>query len=171
MNDVLQELRRQFTYNAEGGEFSRRPQFRGRWKGKAVAGTVGRHGYVAIRLNDRLYLAHRLAWLHEFGEWPPGNLDHINRIKTDNRIANLRVATPRQNAWNRKMPRHNTSGFKGVVKHVYGPGWIASIRLNGKRKHLGVFASAEEAAAAYDRVAEVTRREFAATNKSLENYV
>ena len=54
------------------------------------AGTPDREGYVVIRYAGKGYKAHRLAWLHVYGRWPNGPLDHINRLKNDNRIENLR---------------------------------------------------------------------------------
>src|SRR5690554_5526005 len=79
-----------------------------RYAGKQ-AGKPDSHGYLQIMLDRQLILAHRLAWLHHYGEWPEGELDHINRNPLDNRISNLRPASRSQNTINRKTPRTNTS--------------------------------------------------------------
>jgi len=111
-------------------------------------------GYLAITIGDRKYAAHRLAWLYVYGYWPRQQLDHINGVTTDNRIANLREVTPSQNSQNRKTPRTNTSGFKGVFfergsNHAAKP-WRAGVKMNGRRQWLGYFSTAEEASAAYE---------------------
>jgi hypothetical protein len=95
------------------------------------------------------YSAHRLAWLYVYGEWPSDQIDHINRNRSDNRIANLRIATPTQNQANRSVCKRNTTGFKGVTVDPRTGRFRAKIRVNGKRTHIGVFDSAEEAGAAY----------------------
>jgi hypothetical protein len=77
-------------------------------------------------------------------------LDHINGIKRDNRIENLREATDSENQQNQKKPpAHNTSGFLGVTKYKRNGKWVAGIKLNGKRINLGYFDTPEAAHAAY----------------------
>ncbi len=91
-------------------------------------------------------------------------VDHRNRNGLDNRRANLRIATKQQNSCNRSAPITNTSGFKGVSWHKRHRKWYAHINIEGKRKHLGHFESAKEAAEAYDRAAMEKYGEFAKTN-------
>src|SRR5579862_7745832 len=95
-----ERLKEVLDYDPATGEF--------RWKtrlgGKAVAGRVAGYldrGYISIRIDRRIYMAHRLAWLWVYGVWPEGWLDHINRKKNDNRIDNLRLAEPWQNQANK----------------------------------------------------------------------
>lgn len=95
---------------------------------------------------------------------PLGKVDHINGNGLDNRISNLRVATDSQNACNRRTPTHNKSGFKGVWWHKRYQHWQASISVNGKRKHLGVFDTKEDAARAYNEAAKQHHGEFACLN-------
>lgn len=132
-----------------------------RYAGKEAGASS--HGYVSINIDGRLYLAHRLAWLFVCEEWPAVQIDHINGDRCDNRIANLRAATVRQNSWNAKRPAHNTSGFKGVRFHKRDKRYEAFIRVNGVAKALGYFATVEEAAQAYEAAARSHFGEFART--------
>lgn len=94
------------------------------------------------------YLAHRLAWLYVYGEWPKNQIDHINRIKTDNKIKNLRDVTNSTNQHNNAIRRHNTSGTTGVMTLKSKNSWGAQIYVNNKRIYLGVFKTKEEAISA-----------------------
>lgn len=93
-------------------------------------------------------------------------VDHINGDKLDNRRANLRVGTQRQNLANTGMSKNNTSGYKGVIRQKNK--WVAQIyyRLNGKRNniHLGTYETAKEAALAYDKKAIELHGNFARPN-------
>jgi len=112
------------------------------------AGCLHGRGYVHIKVEGAAYKAHRLAWLYVYGRWPNPAVDHINRIKTDNRIANLRETNQFGNMQNKGMYKNNKSGHIGVSRHKDGR-WIAQIQFNGKRKHLGIYGTPELAAAAY----------------------
>ena len=90
-----------------------------------VAGGYDDKGYIKIRINYKHYLAHRLAWLYVYGEWPSKHLDHINRNPSDNRISNLREATHLENNKNASKRKDNTSGYKGVNWHARNKKWIA----------------------------------------------
>jgi len=127
----------------------------------SVAGCITRRGYRVIMIDHYQHLAHRLAWLHTHGRWPANQIDHINRDCADNRLVNLREATPAQNKANSPAPAHNTSGLKGAqfVSHVNR--WQAAIVVAGRRKYLGRFATAEQAHAAYCRAAKEHFGEFA----------
>ena len=102
-------------------------------------------GYVVIRVNFQLYRAHRLAWFYTHGEWPLGEIDHINGDPSDNRIANLRLATSSNQRMNARRRSDNTSGTKGVWFDKRRGQWIAEIRANGKKHHVGQFATLLEA--------------------------
>lgn len=114
-----------------------------------IAGRINEDGYREIGLDGGLYKAHRLAWFYAYREWPAGRLDHEDGNRDNNRIANLRVATGQQNAANRRIS--GRSGVKGVFKR--GNRFIAGIKVNGRRIHLGSFGSKDEAADAYERAA------------------
>ena len=113
-----------------------------------VAGCPNGDGYLQIKLQRRHYKAHRLAWLHVYGEWPKEQLDHTNRIRTDNRISNLREVTNKQNGQNRSKRSDNTSGHPGVVWHKRISKWRAQIKHNQKLIYLGLFENLEDAVSA-----------------------
>jgi hypothetical protein len=147
-------------YDAETGVFTW-VNARGNLKAGSVAGTVDYQGYVRISINERRYRAHRLAWLYVHGEKINVEIDHINGVKSDNRIANLRTATRSQNEANKAKTQKNTSGYKGVSWHKDVKKWIAHIMVNQKAKYLGSFSTREEAHKAYCSAANDIFGEFA----------
>ena len=120
------------------------------------------NGYLKIFIKGRIYFAHRLAWKISYSEEPPDVLDHVNGIRNDNRLENLRAASPAENTRNKGMMKNNTSGATGVVfrEKAKKKKWRAQIRSDGKTIHLGSFASREDAAAAYKSAARVHHGEF-----------
>ena len=140
-------LRSILTYDAESGVFC----WRFRTSPAAAAGSIAGSlfgGYRRIRIAGRAYGAHRLAWLYVHGVWPVGEIDHINGVRDDNRICNLRVVTPQENKHNRHgVHAGNSSGFLGV--HRNRDRWRATICVDGRNVHLGVFDDPAEAAEAY----------------------
>lgn len=123
-----------------------------RYAGK-IAGGSDQKRYWTIAIDGRRYVAHRLAWLYVYGEWPPMWIDHINCNGFDNRLANLRLADATQNQGNKSKNKNNTSGFKGVHYHRQSRKWRASIFVNYKPRSLGLFLTREEASAAYRKAA------------------
>lgn len=109
------------------------------------AGTVNTHGYRRVGIDGRLYAAHRLAWLITYGEWPDGEIDHINGSRDDNRIANLRQVDTRGNARNRGLRSDNSKGVPGVYFNRNQGNWYAQSCHGGKNKHLGTFPTFDEA--------------------------
>lgn len=125
-----------------------------KWRGKrgapgAVAGHVNSHGYVKVKIRTKIYSAHRLAWLYVYGAFPAAEIDHIDRNRANNKIANLRNVTGSENCQNISVRCDNSSGYKGVGWHKQHAKWRARIMLNGKHLHLGLFAELVDAAAAY----------------------
>ena len=128
-------IRPLLKYNARTGRFS----------GKAGV-RVGSGGYVYVSLLGTNYVGHRLAWFLHHGECPARmQIDHINGIRHDNRLRNLRLVTAKKNARNSKKRRDNTSGVTGVGWDKARRNWRAQIALNGKNKHLGSFSSIADA--------------------------
>lgn len=105
-------------------------------------GSITDKGYLSIGFKGKYYLAHRLAWFLYYGDWPKNQIDHINRIKTDNRIENLREVSNRINS-------HNKPVFNGAFFQRSAGKWRAQIRINGVRKHLGYFDTEKDAQTAY----------------------
>lgn len=147
-----EELRAVLHYSADTGVFTWKQRLTNRVRVGDAAGSETELGYVTIMIRSRRYLAHRLAWLYIYGVWPTGDIDHMNRKAGDNRIANLRDVTHAENLQNRLKQANNKSGHKGVTRFSKNR-WTAEIRAHGVRRHLGYFASAEEAAQAYARAA------------------
>ena len=158
-----ERLKELLNYDPETGEFTWRED-RGGKKAGEPAGCKKRT-YIAISVDDKVYRAHLLAWLYTTGEWPHPFLDHKDLNKHNNAFDNLREATKSQNMANVGLIASNKSGLKGVSRYRagerYGKPWQASIRDNGKSKHLGHFANAEQAHAAYCAAAEIIFGEFA----------
>ncbi|WP_230878255.1 HNH endonuclease signature motif containing protein [Burkholderia sp. 9779_493] len=98
----------------------------------------------------RMY-AHRLAWFYVYGEWPSGDIDHIDGVRTNNAINNLRDVPRGVNMQNQRRARSNnrTSGLLGVTWHARRYRWCAQIQVDGKRKGIGYFDDAETAHQAY----------------------
>lgn len=127
----------------------------GKAKVGSVAGGLTSKGYVRIKVFDRKIFAHQLAWMYVNGEFPNGPIDHINRIKKDNRIENLRVVTVSQNNQNSEISKKNTSGLKGVSRCRNTGKWRAQIRAFGINKSIGYFDTAQAAHEAYCKAASV----------------
>lgn len=135
------------SYDKETGIFTWKTNFHASKIGK-VAGTRDPEGYLAIRIGRKAYRSHRLAWLYMTGAMPSQCIDHINGDRSDNRFANLREASTSLNAQNRRGPRNGQrSGYLGVT--LSKGKWVARIFTDGRRIHLGRFASEHEAGAAY----------------------
>lgn len=142
------EVRKLFDYRAEDGALIRRIR-RGCQHAGTIAGTPHSRGYIQISISGCFYLAHRLVWLHVHGEWPKEDIDHINGIKTDNRVENLRDVSPGTNTENMRRPRaDNTSGYLGVSKDNTGY-WAAKINVSRKTIYIGRYATPELAYQAY----------------------
>jgi hypothetical protein len=147
---TAERLRELLNYDHETGRFTRKADAK---KGKAKAGdpfgslsksTGYREGWV----DGVKYLEHRLVWLYVTGEWPSGQVDHINHVRDCNVFANLRDATNGQNQMNLASAKsHNKTGLLGVSANKKG--FKAEIRANGRRMHIGTYPTPEQASAAY----------------------
>lgn len=146
-------------YEPETGIFRWKIKKPGRCVGQ-IAGSVNGKGYCTIMVHGVKFQAHRLAWLHVNG-YLPSQLDHINGVKTDNRLCNLRPATTSQNRMNVGVAKNNTTGFKGVTFRGNRKRFQARIKINGKPKWLGTFNTVEEAHKAYCVAAAQLHGKFA----------
>jgi hypothetical protein len=147
MTLTADRLRELLHYDPETGVFTWRVKRRCVEAG-AAAGSISPSRYRTIMVAGKNYQAHRLAWLYTTGEWPAEDIDHINGVRSDNRIANLRTCTRAQNSQN-TCKRSNRSGARGVWWHARAQKWAAGITVNYKAHHLGLFDDIESASAAY----------------------
>ena len=156
------ELKRQLYYDPETGIFTQAALGRRNnrsYIGKEI-GSLNNSGYLAVRINYKSYLLHRLAWLYMYGEWPEYQIDHINLNRTDNRFANLRKASNAENNRNTNLRSTNKSGVKGVYWNKSNSKWRARVQFNGKFTHLGYHSTIESASAAYNAFAQKHYGEF-----------
>ena len=121
-----------------------------------IAGCSQEQKAILIRINKRLYKAHRVCWLLHYGSWPTFYIDHINGIPSDNRLENLRPCTHAENMKNRRKAKNNSSGYVGVVWHDIAKKWAARIR----DKHIGLYDRKEDASEAYKSEAKRLYGEF-----------
>ena len=143
------DLKKMLWYDPETGAFRWRHESRnGAIKPWDVAGTMEKQGYIKIQYAQKGYLAHRLAWLYVYGYTPELTVDHINGIRDDNRICNLRLATVKQNSENRKLNKNNSTGHCGVYYSSKDKKYVARIMHNKKQIEVGYFDSLEKAAKA-----------------------
>lgn len=148
---TLERLLEALTYDAQTGEFHWKQVSKYTpWFQSQVAGTVGKSGYRMIKIDNKLYTGHRLAWLYFYGVDAMQSIDHINGIKSDNRISNLRNVSHRENCINRQKHRNGRlyGASSNLVNNKTNP-WAASIRIGTERKHLGSFKTEQEAHDAY----------------------
>jgi hypothetical protein len=123
------------------------------------AGSINNTGYRRIWTKGKLHQAHRLIFLYHHG-YLPKFIDHIDRVKLNNNIDNLRDSND-QNNHNVDRRKDNSSGYKGVNLRKCDKKWCARIQINGKRIFLGYFVCPKEAHAAYCKAADELHGEFA----------
>jgi len=160
--ELLTAARQRLAYDADSGQLT---ILKGRSKGPITRLNAG--GYLTVCLLGKKRQAHRIAWLMHYGRLPAGDLDHIDRDRTNNRISNLREVSREENARNRGPWRSNSSGYKGVSFHQNTGRFCAEIMVSKRRINLGVFAEARQAALAYDEAAIRYHGEKACTNAML----
>ena len=133
--DLLREL---FDYNPETGLLTNRFDRTNVCKEDPVGSDHG-DGYLCVGINNRIYYLHRLVWMYVNGEFPPHEIDHINGIRDDNRIDNLRAVTRLENQRNQKLRVTNKSGVNGVSWDKKMNKWKACVSVKGKTVNLGHF--------------------------------
>lgn len=150
--NILAEL----SYDPDSGEIRNA-------EGKLV-GCVSTSGYRMIKFSGKGIPAHRVAWKLFHGEWPKDQIDHINGIKDDNRLCNLRESSQVENTRNRKLYKNNTTGFKGVLLQPDKVKFYAKVCKGGRNFYSYGHTSAKSAAKAYDELAKKHFGEFASLN-------
>jgi hypothetical protein len=146
----MQDIKEHLSYDPLTGEFTWLKPTAHRVKVGDTAGYIHSRGYVHINYKAKPYKAHRLAWVLHYGLLPKYKIDHINEIKHDNRISNLRLDIHRQNKQNVTIPsKSNTSGYTGVSFHKTAGKWAANIYNRDTQIYLGLYDTPEEAHEAY----------------------
>lgn len=156
----IEKVKQCVSYDSKTGNFIRIKDATINKKGD-LATSKQPDGYLLLPIGKSQYLAHRIAWLYQYGVMPSGFIDHINGIRDDNRIDNLRVVSPCENTWNTKKHLDNKSGYKGVYYHKLNNTWRASIMAKGKKYHIGLFKTPELAYEAYCTFAKKLFGEYA----------
>jgi hypothetical protein len=164
MNDkeLLDYCNQRFVYSQETGLLANRISGKG-ISGKGVEAGFPSRGYRRVSIKGKRYLVHRIIFFMEFGYFPE-YIDHINCIRSDNRISNLRACTSAENNRNRQPRKNASSKYKGVFWD-HGNKWRAGIRVDGKQIYAGSFLIEEDAAKAYNTLAKKHFGEFAYINK------
>ncbi|AGQ28771.1 endonuclease [Serratia liquefaciens ATCC 27592] len=133
--------------------------FNKRYAGKE-AGGIDDDGYWKIKIYGKWYRRHRIVWAMHFGDAGSMQIDHVNGIRSDDRICNLRTATAQQNAFNRKRQINNKSGCKGVFWVEAKKKWTGLVLVFRKPYSAGYFDSIHEAITASERLREKLHGEF-----------
>lgn len=155
---TAQRLRELLHYDPETGVFTWLVR---RHKNPAgmTAGTPDKDGYIQIGIDRHCHKGHQLAWLYMYGDWPTQQVDHRDRVRSNNQLLNLRLATPGQNGQNRSVAlRNNKTGVLGVSPNGRGK-FVANIGVDGRAIYLGTFATVADAAEARSR-AKVVHHPF-----------
>jgi hypothetical protein len=137
---ITQEYAKQL-FDCVGGHLVWKVSKAKRIKIGSKAGTIGKDGYIRVFVDGKSYLAHHLVYLMEHGCMPT-EIDHVNRVKTDNSVANLKQCTRAENSLNRGMFSNNRTGIKNVHKHSSGK-YEVSFRRNSKSIYVGLFDDLE----------------------------
>ena len=140
-------LKSKLQYDKDTGIFVWKNSARGIKKG-AVAGSISDQGYVVIRIDYKIYRAHRLAWLYMTGNFPKYEIDHINGIRSDNRFENLRDVTRSENKKNVGKYKTNVSGVNGVRWYAPLQKWHVQIQCNSVKIHIGYYSDLNDAISA-----------------------
>jgi len=156
--EITQDLLKEFFYYKDGFLHTRKSR-QGVWQDKKCS-LVANNGYIYIRFQNKMYLAHRLIFLYHHG-YLPKVIDHVDRNRTNNCIENLREATVAQNLWNAKKPITNTTGVKGVWYDKARNKWYAEFKTNAKKNYVGRFDTLEEATTKLHEARENAQKEFA----------
>lgn len=156
-------LREQVSYNQNTGLFTRLISVRNS-KAGSTPGQMTKRGYIQFCVGAKSYLSHRLAWLWMTGNWPRGEIDHIDGNPSNNKWHNLRDASHRENMRNQKTRRDNVARLKGVSWRPEFGKWQAQIVINGYHEYLGLFDCPTAAHCAYVIAAYKEFGEFARAN-------
>jgi len=153
----IEEIKKVLDYNPDTGVFTWKVDIAKNVKKDSVAGCKDKDGYIVISINRKQYRAHRIAYMFVHGKLE-NQIDHVNRVKSDNRIINLRECTHTQNHHNVTVRSDNKLGIKGVCfKRDH---YQARITVGGIDIYLGTYDTAAEASEVYRETAKILHGEF-----------
>ena len=156
-NCITQEkLKEILDYNPDTGLFIWKVNSAKNVKSGHIAGNLKDTGYIRIKINKKMYLAHHLAFLYVYGNFPKDIIDHIDSDRANNKISNLRECSHQQNMKNLRLYSNNSSGHKNVSWVKSRNRWIVQLKVNGKQKYIGSFDNLELA----DLVAQEARNKY-----------
>ncbi len=158
---TVERVRELVRYEPDSGNLVWITRRKGQHPPGSVAGTLGRDGYIKVRIDGLTYQAHRLIWLWFTGAWPENEIDHINLDKSDNRWCNLRPATHMENMINVRVRR---DGLKGAYFDKKKKHWYSNIRVKNKQFRIGTFSCEMDAHLAYCRASKEYHGEFSRTS-------
>lgn len=133
-------LKELLEYDQDNGLFKWKTSNSNRKSAGSIAGGLNGSGYLVIGIDSRLYKAHRLAWLYVHGYFPE-QIDHIDHVRTNNKLSNLQASNDVLNRKNMSMHSHNNSGYTGVAFMPSKNKFRARIQVGKKQIHLGMFDS------------------------------
>lgn len=146
---TFEKAKELFSYDREMGIIKWNYRFNNKQRAGLVAGSQRKDdtdGYIQISIKGKLYPAHRIAMLLSYGFYGDGlEVDHINHIRNDNRLSNLRFVTKSGNRRNQSRSSKNTSGVAGVYYYKAKRKYVAQIKVDGVNIYLGIFVTLEEA--------------------------
>jgi HNH endonuclease len=154
---TVDQLRSLLRYDPETGVFTWLPRDESTFKSNhdflvwtanfcgKKAGTLTSDGYIHIRVGNKIQKAHRLAWLYVTGKWPNGLIDHIDGVRHNNCFVNLRDATRQVNNQNQRRAHssNKSTGLLGASLHARSGKYQATIRVDGKKRHIGLYDTPE----------------------------
>jgi hypothetical protein len=165
-------LKELLSYNSETGVFTWKENRSGKTKKGMVAGYIQQNnGYRRIRINNVAFRASRLAWLYVHGYLPENDVDHINNIRSDDRIVNLREATRSCNLRNHLKSKRNKSGVSGVCYHKRDKKWIVNIGEGGRLCHVGCYKNFQDAVLARLKAEKKYGYESCRTESTAKEYI
>ncbi len=165
------KLKALFYYDPKTGIFKYKSKTAKRVHIDCVAGYLQQNGYYYISIKYKSYSVHRLAWLYTYGYFPENEIDHINRIKSDNRIINLRETSRQCNSRNCGLSNNNISGIKGVSWHKKCKQWQSYICVDQKIYYIGLYKSFDDAVCARLAAEQCLDWEGCDSNSSAYQYV
>ena len=165
-------LRELFNYSDEEGRLYWKVRPANNVDISKAAGCIGKDGYIEIKICRSAYKLHRLVYIWHFGSIEKKDVvDHISGDNTDNRINNLQAISNQKNIMKQRGRSDNTSGYRGVCWSERDNKWLAHIRFDNHRIHVGYIENIEDAAIAYDHAAiELFGSRFAQTNFPVQSY-